>query len=46
MAVELRAEMAKLAVDIAERVIRTEIDRRAADALVQQFLAEIGASQS
>ncbi len=46
VAVELRAEMAKLAVDIAERVIRAEIDRRAADALVQQFLAEIGAPQS
>lgn len=43
---ELRLEMASLAIDIAERVLRAEVDRSAADLLVEQYLGEIGATAS
>ena len=40
---ELRQQMAGLAIDIAERVIRAEVDRGASDVLIEQYLGEIGA---
>ncbi|CAG4929392.1 unnamed protein product [Acidithrix sp. C25] len=43
---EIRAEMATLAFDIAEKVIQVELDRGAASALIDQFLSEIEATQS
>ena len=46
VSLELRSEMAQLAFDIAERVIRFELDRDSTGALVEQFLNEVGATQS
>lgn len=46
ISVELRDEMGRLAFDIAERVLQFELDRSSSSALIEQFLGEIGASQS
>ena len=46
VSVELREEMGRLAFDIAERILQFEIDRNTTGVLIEQFLGEIGASQS
>ncbi len=46
ISVELRDEMGRLAFDIAERVLQFELDRNSSSALIEQFLGEIGATQS
>ncbi|MDA8278113.1 MAG: F0F1 ATP synthase subunit B [Actinomycetota bacterium] len=45
VASELRAEMASLSLEIAEKVIKAEIDKGAASLLVDQFINEIEAAR-
>lgn len=43
---EIRREMASLAIEIAEHVLRLQLDHDVSNALVEQYLSEIGAPAS